>query len=262
MKQLIACTLLCASFAAIADASTNMLTLIKQDGTVMKVPADAFREKQLRRTGGRLKVPNVQKGQVVIVDAKSGASRDALGKVAAQFAKEYCIDVAVKDGAFSFPKPEIVGDVSVFVVDDPNLPMSLAALEARWAVVNIAPLKHEKKQFFDARVRKETVRALAMLCGGCNSSYPDALTSAVTKPEDLDQFPDTRLQAEYHDRFIPYLKGLGVVPYRMTTYRAACEQGWAPAPTNEIQKTVWDKAHEIPSKPIKIEYNEKRDKGK
>ena len=243
MKHLIAIVLLCASFAALSDSTPR---------------AETFREKQLRRTGGRLKVPNVQKGEVVIVDAKSGVSRESLAKVRTQFATEYCIDVSVKDGAFSFPKPEVVGNASVFVVDDPNLPMSLVALEARWAVVNVAPLKHDKKQFFDARVRKETARALAMLCGGCNSSYPDALTSAVTCPEDLDRFPDTRLQAEYYDRFIPYLKGLGVVPYRMSTYRAACEQGWAPAPTNDIQKAIWDEVRTMPTEPLKIKPETKK----
>jgi len=36
------------------------------------------------------------------------------------------------------------------------------------------------------------------------------------------------------------------------------EEGWAPAPTNEYQKIVWDKVHAIPQKPMKIEFDPKK----
>jgi hypothetical protein len=33
---------------------------------------------------------------------------------------------------------------------------------------------------------------------------------------------------------------MGIKPARMTTYRKACEEGWAPMPTNSVQKAIWD----------------------
>ena len=38
------------------------------------------------------------------------------------------------------------------------------------------------------------------------------------------------------------------------------QQGWAPAPTNEVQQAIWDKVHQIPDKPITIEFDPKTDK--
>ena len=36
--------------------------------------------------------------------------------------------------------------------------------------------------------------------------------------------------------------------------------GWAPQPTNEVQRAIWDKVHAIPDKPLTIEFNPKKDK--
>lgn len=36
-------------------------------------------------------------------------------------------------------------------------------------------------------------------------------------------------------------KEKGIAQVRRTTYRKACEEGWAPAPTNEFQKAIWEK---------------------
>ncbi|MBR4617332.1 MAG: hypothetical protein IKO55_17115, partial [Kiritimatiellae bacterium] len=36
------------------------------------------------------------------------------------------------------------------------------------------------------------------------------------------------------------------------TYYDACEEGWAPPPTNAVQKAIWDKVHQLPTKPLTI----------
>ena len=55
-----------------------------------------------------------------------------------------------------------------------------------------------------------------------------------------------------------YLLSLGVKPYRLTTYRKACEEGWANPPTNDVQKAIWDKVHAMPTEPIKIKPETKK----
>ena len=45
---------------------------------------------------------------------------------------------------------------------------------------------------------------------------------------------------------------------RMVPYELACEQGWAPAPTNAAQKAVWDRVRAIPKNPMKIEFDPKK----
>ncbi len=59
-------------------------------------------------------------------------------------------------------------------------------------------------------------------------------------------------------RQLKYLADMGGKPQSRTTYRKACEEGWAPAPTNDVQKAIWDKVHEMPTEPIKIKPETKK----
>ena len=56
------------------------------------------------------------------------------------------------------------------------------------------------------------------------------------------------------------LNGRGLAPEILANYYEACERGWALAPTNAAQKAIWKKVHQIPDKPITIEYDPKKDK--
>lgn len=56
------------------------------------------------------------------------------------------------------------------------------------------------------------------------------------------------------------MKESDVRPYRVAKYSEACQEGWAPPPTNEFQKAIWDKVHAIPDKPMTIEFDPKKDK--
>ena len=44
----------------------------------------------------------------------------------------------------------------------------------------------------------------------------------------------------------------------MSTYKKACQEGWVSAPTNDIQKAIWDKVHAAPKNPMKIEFDSKK----
>lgn len=241
--------------ALVADDYTTVRTA---DGTVTKMKKSEVRERIYRHFGGNLKVPGKQKGKVVIVDSASNLPQQSLDAVIKQFDDTIHIAIEVQKGEFSFESPKIQGEATVFLVDEAELPMSLIAPESRWALVNVAKLKSEKPQFYDARIRKETVRTLVALLGGCNSTYPDALTGCVLRAEDLDRFADTRLQVEIEQRLPSYIEKLGITPYVMTSYRKACEEGWAPAPTNDVQKAIWDKVHAMPTEPLKIKPETKK----
>ena len=241
--------------ALVADDYTTVRTA---DGTVTKMKKSEVRERIYRHFGGNLKVPGKQKGKVVIVDSASNLPQQSLDAVIKQFDDTIHIAIEVQKGEFSFESPKIQGEATVFLVDEAELPMSLIAPESRWALVNVAKLKSEKPQFYDARIRKETVRTLVALLGGCNSTYPDALTGCVLRAEDLDRFADTRLQVEIEQRLPSYIEKLGITPYVMTSYRKACEEGWAPAPTNDVQKAIWDKVHAMPTEPLKIKPKTKK----
>ena len=51
---------------------------------------------------------------------------------------------------------------------------------------------------------------------------------------------------------------LGIAQAKLTSYRRACVEGWAPAPANEYQKTIWDEVHAMPTEPLKIKPETKK----
>ena len=264
MKRIVLAALAAAAVAAIAADATAPA---KPPFDPKKKPATeeerlarkAYAEERFNQhTGGWITVPGSLKGKIVYVNAQKRAPAKWLSDNAAEFAKNTRFAIEVADGEFSFPSPKIQGEASLFVVDDENLPPLLSAPESRWAMVNVAPLAKgagEKPQFFAARVQKELTRGFCLLAGAQNSGYPDALVGCITKPEQLDKFADCRLPVDVLARFTPYLAGYGIAPAIKSTYRKACKDGWAPQPTNDYQKVIWNSFHETPTKPVKIEFD-------
>lgn len=78
-----------------------------------------------------------------------------------------------------------------------------------------------------------------------NDNEIAALMGDVLQPMTLQPF------RKFEDRF--KMKRTRMVPYEL-----ACEQGWAPAPTNDIQKAIWDKVHAAPKNPMTIEFDPKK----
>lgn len=226
-----------------------------RDPSGRKLSREEVHEILYRHNGGKLKIPGIQKGAVTYVNAQTAAPKDWLEQNAQSFAKYAKIDVNVVEGTFDLANPKIVGEATLFIVDDGRLPALLVAPEAKWAMVNVAPLKSgrgSQEAFFSARVKKELTRGFAMLCGATSSNYPNSITGCITSPEQLDKFADCVLPVDVLARFDDYLKGYGVVPYQLATYRKACQEGWAPAPKDDVQKKIWNEVHEMPTEPITI----------
>jgi len=208
-----------------------------------------------KKVGGLVARPNSQRGEIVYVNCQTRANRAWIEESANYFARETKFRILVKDGAFDFASPKVDGNATLFVIDDEHMPPILVAPESRWAFVNVAAVAKEKRPaFFEARMKKELTRGFAYLCGAANSQYPRALTRGIVDHKDLDVNHDLRLPVDVISRFKPYMDSLGVAPRVDVTYRKACQEGWAPAPTNDVQKAIWEKVHAIPDKPITIEF--------
>ena len=125
----------------------------------------------------------------------------------------------------------------VIVVDNATDPAILVAPEDKWAKVNIGKFKDKNVK---SRTQMELLRAFCYLCGGIGSEYNNPLTGFIGNPAQLDDSPVAELPIDVINRCSPYLKQLGVIPYIESTYRKACREGWAPAPTNDVQKAIWE----------------------
>ena len=225
---------------------------VKRSGRMTK---EKMAQMQMRSFGGYVRDTRQQRGSVVIVNVQKAADKEWFGPVVEELEKFVRLRFEVKDGTFDLAKPELKGEACVFVVDDPALPMSLVAPEAKWTMMNVAPLKSgsgEKPQYLKARVQKSLMRSLAYLMGAADSQYPMCLTKCITKPEDLDQFTDFRLPVDVVGKFHKNVEGYGVTPYARVSYKKSVEEGWGAQPTNDAQKAIWNAVHELPTNPLPL----------
>ena len=203
--------------------------------------------------------PGSQQGEVVYVDCGSKVPEAWILFSIDYFTRESKFKITLKKGTFALPAPVILGNASLFLVDDPTLPPMLVAPESRWTMVNMAQLKTSDRRRFEDRVKRQLSRGFAFLCGGGESEFVGSLMSVV-RAEQLDKQEDHRLPIDVISRFVPMMSEVGVTPAIYADYETACQEGWAPAPTNQWQKAVWDKVHAPPSKPMKITYDKDKQK--
>lgn len=218
--------------------------------------------------GGKVERPGSQKGKVVFINTTDIAEKH-LKAVGDTFTQGFPIKIEYAKATAAKPRElmkSVGANVAIVIVENEDDPPMLVAPEEGWAVVNVTKLAQGlpdnalKSAMLNTRVRKELIRAFSIVSGGFGSPFKGSVINAA-RVEDLDACEemvpyDTTLLYPKH------LEGFGVTPREEVWYRNACKFGWAPAPTNDYQKAIWDKIHQLPSAPIKIEYNEKRDKGK
>ena len=262
MKSLVFAIAACATAVAFAEQSK------KAQASEPPKPLTVEQKAQMRLNeakymhdhfGGYVVKPGSQKGEIAVVNCQKKADKAWIGEVATFFREETKFNVTFKDGEFDFANPKIVGNATLFVIDDAKMPAILVAPENRWAFVNIAAIaKEERPAYFQARVKKQVSRTFALLCGASNSQYPGALTRGIVDEADLDKNMDYQLPMDVMMRMKKYMEPLGVTPFQRCLYRKAVVEGWAPSPTNDVQKKIWDKVHELPSNPIKIKPETKK----
>ena len=135
----------------------------------------------------------------------------------------------------------------IVICDTPTLPPVLIAPESRWGIVNVAALVTDKpsNDVLETRTRKELWRTFAYLMGAANSTFEHCLMKTVTSLSDLDAFKETVVSPEPLSKVMIHAQKIGIRPLRTVTYKKACEEGWAPAPTNDIQKAIWNGAKKL-----------------
>ena len=141
-----------------------------------------------------------------------------------------------------------------------DAPLMTVYPEERLALVNMTALL---KGVGGSGVRQDRVEKLAWRAIGhlVGCGAPDGYT-CVMKPvrnmAELDAMPNKFIHPATFFKARPYFDMCGVTPARKGTYESACQQGWAPPPTNDVQKAIWDKVHAVPATPMKIEFDPKK----
>lgn len=152
-------------------------------------------------------------------------------------------------------------NAAVFLVDDPSFPMTLVSLEGKWGLVNLASLSADKPNALKLGQRAEKLftRVVTQLLGGgmCPEVAFSAMKPVFTVGQLDGQWAKAIAPAHLQQMSI-YIRELGLSRATRLPYYQACLVNLAPAPTNDIQKAIWDKVHQMPTEPMKIKPETKK----
>ena len=252
--------------ASLAFMSPVVMAEVADSAAPTKAAAKTKLPRGMKRYGGIIQVPNSQKGKIVIVNAQRKLPLSNIRAGMDEFAQTLKFRVEFVDGEpttsekASADMEKIGADVAVFIQENPESKVTiLSAPEQRWTILNASAINADARsdEFAAARIRKELMRGFLCAAGTMNSQYQGSIMAAIKEPKDLDKMLEAA-PVDAIQRAIESLKVYGVTPQEMSTYKKACQEGWAPAPTNEYQKAVWDKVHAAPKNPMKIEFDPKK----
>jgi len=218
-----------------------------------------MREAMLRKTGGFVVAPATGR-KIAVVDAKSGAPREALDKFikAVSTGPKFAISLADGNPGETYMPNEERGAVLV-IKNDKSCPMTIVvAPEQCWASLNIAPLTNDNpsEAALNQRVTKELWRALVYMLGGGNNQMPACVMKPCVGMKDIDDLKMNQACPEPFREMSLSARKHGIAQAKLTSYRKACVEGWAPPPQNEYQRIVYEQVKaeqsEKPTNPIKI----------
>lgn len=201
----------------------------------------------METTGGFVEKPGT--GKVVIVNCQKKFPRALVEQCVEELRESAQVTVELMEGEYkAYTRPEGC-EMALYVADDAALPMSLVAVESGWGMVNAAPLGDSEKLFI-----REFNRAAALTLGAGVSKFTTSIMQPVTKPGDLAKIAGTRIPMDIVGAMRYNLRGHGVCQKQRAIYRQAIAQGWAPAPTNDAQRVIWEQMHAKPTEPMTIKY--------
>ena len=250
MKKFMATLALCA------------LSIVASAASTARDPAQ-MRDAVLRKTGGFIVAPARGRG-IKVVDAKSGVPGEVLEKFqkSVSTGPRFAIVLSEGEPGARYMPDDKCGAVIV-VTDDPYSPLTVTvAPEQGWASVNVHTLKADapNDELFRKRTMKELWRALVYMMGGGNNQMPACVMKPCVGVKDIDNLKMDQACPEPFREMSESAKKLGIAQAKLTSYRRACVEGWAPAPETDAQRAIWEEVHRIPDKPITIEYDPKTDK--
>ena len=222
--------------------------------------ANAFQNDEFADLGGSLIKPEGHKGHILFVNSQRSIPLNIIKEQASYIEHELKFHIIITNGEFSIPPKPFESEAALFIIESREYPTLLSAPEDGWAMVNFSKIKDVNTSCYYNRARKELLRGFLMLGGAFNSQFPHPLVRCVTNAKQLDDIKTCEFPYDALDRMEEYLKGYGISTYKLCSYVEACNEGWAPQPTNDVQKAIWDRVYTPPSKPIKITYDKDKQK--
>ena len=222
----------------------------------------ARKARMYKKLGGHVINKGTMKGKLICINTQTAIPEEPLRETAKSMADFLMSDFSLQhsDTPVSFVDAANTIKASgatagVVIGKDAAMPALTIVPDSLCAYINVTPLEGDAK-LSPRRVRLEMWRALGYLYG---IDFEGCMLHPVKTIDELDELPNALSQeALYH--ITHTLEQSGITPSTRATYRTACKEGWAPAPTNDVQQAIWNEFHELPSKPITIEFDPKKGK--
>lgn len=256
MKTIIATVIAASAFAIVLAEDTAKVEAEGQEATAKKT---AFEQ----RSGGLVRRP-AEGPNIVVVDG-----REKPGKVLKYFEQEniqaqgsapglplktYAEPLQATtpiEGALAIRQKEEAAMAIVIVNGGATMPGLTLCPEERVAAINAD--RYENKEFL---LLKELWRAVGFIGGVGYSKYSADPMQPVFSREELEAMQGTALLPMSLNMLRTFNTCFGIKPAQNLPYIAAVRQGWAPAPTNEVQQAIWDRIKaeqaQIPTNPLRI----------
>lgn len=219
--------------------------------------------------GGRLNIWPKDHGKFLFVNSQKTVDQSVFKRPVGILASQFNFDIQLVSGV----APEVRGVKEalaklgakgvIWIVDDSAYPLSLGACEDGWAFINTFSLVADNpdEKLLAKRVEKMVNRTFANIHGiGDSQMMPQCVMKTAVGLEGIDKLICSEYSPEPLMKINAYMVQAGYKHGRHGTYYDACEEGWAPAPTNAVQKAIWDKVHELPTKPLTIQRESERNK--
>ena len=206
-------------------------------------------QKMLAKTGGFVETEG-SGAKIILLDTRREQD-GAFGRAVQVLTKTYHVPVtnevaALENGSCPFEasvgKLKAEKALMVIALTECEKAASLAVFpEDRVAVINAGKYgtgaTAEEKE---TRIVKEVWRAIGFIGGVGYATTEASVMQPVTSPIELDNYKFAFLQPMELQRLRAMMEKYGSKIGRRVTYKKAVEDGWAPAPTNDYQKAIWD----------------------
>ena len=237
-------------------------------GRSTKAEQTSRRSKRSRENTGGFLVRPAKGKSIRFANAQTLVSEDILAATAKEISQVLGINIVVSRLEDANTNPAVLiddqtaGAIVVRASGNPLAATMIVAPENAWAVMDVGALAKDGADVnvLAGRVHKEMWRTVAIMLGASDSTFRPCLLEPVHSLADLDALKAKQVCPEPYGNIQRNAKNLGCGTPVFTTYRVACQEGWAPAPTNDVQKAIWNEYHELPTKPITIEFDPKKGK--
>ena len=217
--------------------------------------------------GGNLEIWPKDHGTFLFVNTQPVVPTTPFVRIVKRLSDDFNIDIRLISGdtpdlrAVPTRLAELNAKGAIWIVNEPMLPLVLAACENGWGILNVAPILADapSQEKIDGRIVRVANRLFAYIHGAYDSTMmPQCVLKEAHGIDGIDALICRDYSPEAFSKVSSFLAGAGYRQARRGTYYDACEEGWAPAPTNDVQKAIWDKVHQMPTKPIRILPESKR----